>query len=74
MEPTDPRRRLNTVQAAEYLGPDFSPRTLERWRWAGGGPVYIRIGKHVYYDISDLDEFLNSKRRMSTTVPAPAGA
>ena len=70
MESTDPRRRVNTAQAAEYLGPDFSPRTLERWRWAGGGPVYIRIGKRVYYDVSDLEAFLKSKRRTSTAVPA----
>jgi len=72
MDTTVSRRRLNTAQAAEYLGPDFSPRTLERWRWAGGGPIFIRVGRHVYYDTMDLDAYLVRKRRVSTTVPATA--
>ena len=30
----------------------ISPRTLERWRWAGGGPRFIKIGGRVVYRIA----------------------
>lgn len=26
------------------------PRTLETWRYRGGGPPCVRIGRHVRYD------------------------
>ena len=63
-------RRLSTTEAARYLGDQISPRSLEKWRLTGGGPVYMRLGKRVVYDIADLDAWLASKRRLSTTVPA----
>ena len=28
----------------------ISPRTLERWRWLGEGPQYLKIGGRVVYD------------------------
>jgi hypothetical protein len=79
MHSNEHRRRFNTSQAAAYLDDsngDLSPRSLERWRWAGGGLVYVRLGKRVFYEKADLDAWLASKRRLSTTVPAtvPAAA
>jgi predicted site-specific integrase-resolvase len=32
----------------------ISHRTLERWRWAGEGPVYMKIGGRVVYRIADI--------------------
>ena len=50
-------RLLNTKEAAEYLG--LSPYTLERWRYLGKGPRFIRVGsKSVRYRQTDLDAFL----------------
>jgi len=34
----------------------MSPRTLERWRWLGKGPPYIRIA-HVLYRLEDIKSF-----------------
>ena len=34
-----------------------SPRTLERWRHAGGGPAYIKIGHRVAYPMADVAAF-----------------
>lgn len=62
--------RRNTKGAAAYLGEGVSPRTLEALRVRGGGPVYIKLGKRVLYDTVDLDDWLATKRRHSTTVPA----
>lgn len=68
------QQRLDTRQAAAYLGPHISPRTLEDYRVRGTGPTYLRLGRHVVYQTDDLDAWLASKRRQSTTVAAPTGA
>ena len=34
----------------------MSPRTLERWRWLGKGPQFIRIA-HVLYSLEDVKSF-----------------
>lgn len=31
-----------------------SPRTLERWRWSGVGPRFIKIGGSVRYRLEDV--------------------
>src|SRR5262245_43664301 len=66
---TDPQsRRVNEAQAAQYLG--VSDKTLRRWRWAGRGPGYIKLGSAVRYDTADLDAFLDAGRRHSTAEAA----
>lgn len=32
----------------------ISPRTLERWRWLGQGPAYLKIGGSVAYREEDV--------------------
>jgi len=34
-----------------------SPRTLERWRWHGLGPPYLKIGQKVLYRRQDVEGF-----------------
>ena len=58
---------LDTQAAAERLG--LSPRTLEQWRVRGGGPPFLKIGGGVRYQLADLDEWLASRRRKSTSDP-----
>ena len=36
---------------------DISPRTLERWRWAGEGPQFIKLGGRVVYRLKDVEAF-----------------
>ncbi|PDS54725.1 DNA-binding protein [Rhizobium anhuiense] len=59
---------LRTEDAANYTG--LSASTLTKLRLTGGGPEYIKIGKSVVYDPSDLETWLTSKRRRSTSVAA----
>lgn len=65
---------LDQKQAAHLLG--LSPRTMEAWRLtAGGGPHYIKVGGRVRYRRSDLEAWLDTRRRTSTSDPgnsAPA--
>jgi hypothetical protein len=35
----------------------ISPRTLERWRWLGQGPRYLKIGGRVVYRLEDIEAF-----------------
>ena len=35
----------------------ISPRTLERWRWVGGGPKVTKIGGRCLYRLSDVEAF-----------------
>jgi hypothetical protein len=55
-----------TPQAAEYVG--LSTSTLEKFRLTGNGPVYQKAGpKIVVYRIEDLDAWLDTRRRRSTS-------
>lgn len=61
-----PRRMLRTKHAADIAG--VSASTLSKLRLTGSGPKYLKIGKIVVYDPVDIENWLSSKRRSSTTV------
>ncbi len=63
------QQRLGTHDAARFLG--VSPRTLEKKRLTGDGPPFLKIGRRVLYDIRDLEDYLASCRRRSTSDPGP---
>ena len=48
--------------------------TLRRWRWAGRGPKFLKLGGLVRYDPDDLQSYIDASRRRSTTEPAGAAA
>lgn len=48
--------RLNTQQAAEYLG--YSVKTLHNMRYSGTGPASYKIGGRIWYDLRDLDVYI----------------
>lgn len=57
---------VNTKQAAQYLG--VSKAFLERDRWAGAKVPFIKVGSRaVRYRVSDLDAYLESRVRRSTS-------
>jgi hypothetical protein len=35
----------------------LSPRTLERWRWEGVGPSFLKVGGRVLYRLGDIEAF-----------------
>jgi hypothetical protein len=53
---------------------NISPRTLERWRWRGEGPAYLKIGGRVAYRLADIEAFEAEQRRATSTVARPHGA
>ena len=58
------RMFLSPRHAADWLG--LSPRTLERYRRTGEGPVFYRFGRHVRYLQADLEAWAKTRRRTST--------
>lgn len=50
-----------------------SPRTLERWRWKGEGPAFLKIGGRVVYRIDEVVAFEQARERQSTSHVPDAG-
>ncbi|WP_082594677.1 helix-turn-helix transcriptional regulator [Sphingomonas sp. Root710] len=61
-------RFLSNEQAAKYL--NLSPRTLEKLRVVGGGPLYRKLGRRVIYAFSDLNAWADARACASTTEAA----
>jgi hypothetical protein len=61
--------------AGMYLGGSdvpISPRSLQRWRYEGIGPTYIKIGHLIRYRRSALDAHLaNCERRPASVTAIP---
>lgn len=66
VSPNPPKRAmLRTRDASAYTG--LAKSTLEKLRVSGKGSPYIRVGRVVLYDPDDLDTWLASHRRRSTS-------
>lgn len=64
-----PVTRLDTEKvAAAYL--NVSCRTLQAWRLRGGGPAFVRVGRAIRYDRSDLDRYIAERTHSSTSTTA----
>jgi len=59
-----PVRHFNQIELAARL--HISPRTLERWRWAGEGPQFIKLGGRVVYRLEDVEAFEAEQIRQAT--------
>ncbi len=56
---------LNQIQLGRRWS--LSPRTLERWRFHGTGPSYLKVGGRVLYRIVDIEAF--EAMRLNTATP-----
>lgn len=54
---------------------NFNERTLEGYRYKGGGPPYYRISRSlIRYSRREFDLWLATRRRGSTSDPGPGGS
>lgn len=60
-------RHLNQIELADRWS--ISPRTLERWRWIGEGPAYLKIGGRVVYRLEDIERYETEHLRDETPAP-----
>lgn len=56
---------LNTGEAAMFLR--LRPQTLESWRVQGRPPKFLKIGRLVYYEVAELERFIDQCQRHSTS-------
>jgi predicted DNA-binding transcriptional regulator AlpA len=64
-------RFVRTPEAARLL--DLSPRTLEKHRCDGTGPIYHKLGGRVVYAVADLHAWIDACARQSTSEPVTTG-
>ncbi|WP_247531101.1 helix-turn-helix domain-containing protein [Bradyrhizobium sp. 162] len=60
-------RYVRTDEAAFFLG--LSPRTLEKHRTYGTGPIYRKLGGRVVYALEDLKAWADLGTARSTSDP-----
>ena len=58
------RTCLNQTELAAHW--TISARTLERWRWTGEGPAFLKIGGRVVYRLEDVEAFERARLCEST--------
>lgn len=63
---------MDNDQLAETLG--VSPRTTERWRFEGAGPIFRKLGRRVVYLESDVLAWIDGQARRSTSDNTPGGS
>lgn len=54
------RQLLSPEQLSEYL--QIPLQTVYKWRSHGNGPRGFRVGKHVRYDIDDVNVWLTTRQ------------
>jgi hypothetical protein len=57
-------RHLNQIELADRW--KVSPRTLERWRWLGQGPRFMKLGGRVAYRLEEVEAFEIEQLRQIT--------
>ena len=60
---------LTQEEAAKELR--LSERTLERHRWSGTGPRFVKMGRRIFYRPEDIEDY-TAERTFSSTAEADA--
>ena len=58
-------KRLSVEDAAVYIG--LSVSTLNKMRIWGNGPKYLKLGRRILYDTTQLDNWMADKLRSKTS-------
>jgi predicted DNA-binding transcriptional regulator AlpA len=56
---------LTTAAMCEWIG--IAPATAASWRVYGRGPKHVKVGARVFYDSRDVEEWIESNKRTSTS-------
>ena len=59
------KKLITPTEVSELLS--ISPLTLRKWRWEGKGPQFIKAGSKVLYRIADIENWVNTQTRSSTS-------
>ena len=61
---------FNERDLAERWG--VSPKTLQRWRSEGRGPMYLKLSKRVVYPLDQIQAFESKALYASTSDKSPS--
>ncbi|MGJ5180399.1 helix-turn-helix transcriptional regulator [Bradyrhizobium oligotrophicum] len=61
---------INPEKVAEAL--NLRPQTLTAWRTLGKGPIFVKVGKRVFYRKADIEAWLGAQRREPVRANATA--
>jgi predicted site-specific integrase-resolvase len=61
-------KHLNQINLADRW--NISHRTLERWRWTGEGPKYLKLGGRIVYRLEDVEAYEAEQLRDRTNASA----
>lgn len=61
-------RHVREQDLSDRLG--LSVRTLQRWRWQGKGPPYLKLGGRVVYRLADVEEWEERNKQTPTYRPS----
>lgn len=50
---------------AAYL--NVSLKLIQKWRYAGGGPRFVRVGRTIRYRPEDINDFVTAGLRANTS-------
>ena len=64
---TFPDGRMDTRNTSAYTG--LSEKTLAMMRCSGNGPKFVKRGR-IFYFQSDIDAWMNSQGRLTSTAQA----
>jgi excisionase family DNA binding protein len=56
---------LKEKEASAVL--NVSQKTLQAWRYRGGGPKFVKVGRAVRYMRDELNAFIQAHERTSTS-------
>ena len=59
------QRFYTTKDAATYLG--LAQRTLQKYRVDGSGPKFRKVRGHSFYDVADLEAWVESAEKTAIT-------
>ncbi|HEX8944812.1 MAG TPA: helix-turn-helix domain-containing protein [Gemmatimonadaceae bacterium] len=62
---------MTTGETSQYVR--HAVQTLAKWRCYGLGPRYVRVGRSILYDRADVDAWLETRMRRSTSDLASTG-
>lgn len=60
--------KMRTPAAARHVG--LAAATLTKLRCIGGGPKFTRLGRAVVYELADLESWVASQGKRSSTADA----
>ncbi len=62
--PVDDATIIRAEEVPGFIG--IARQTLARWRHEGNGPLFVKLGRRVFYRSGDLKAWIEKRTRQNT--------